>query len=264
MKKRNCCLFFVVLALITICAVGCKKEKAADNEPVGGFSVTEDVSEKISTFSITDYEKQLSNERKNLSDCQQNYPADTKALTGKDFSKIHFQNCEFEDFPDTKDMSVMVGKAHGITAQESWDTIENWLRSQKKLDKVDMKKKVNIATDELPDNKDGSYPLMYPNLSKLKSGSGAGLNLKSCAIEILENGIYCLSDGKISKYLKADGTAESDAFGTNCGPEVVSGSLEALKDKSYPLISGKLSIGEGQNWSRTILKRGHLSRVKKE
>ena len=40
--------------------------------------------------------------------------------------------------PETDELYVMEGGVHGITTQESWDTIKDWLESIGKLDTTDM------------------------------------------------------------------------------------------------------------------------------
>ena len=39
---------------------------------------------------------------------------------------LSFTNCTFKDMPETNELYVMEGGVHGITTQESWDTIKDW------------------------------------------------------------------------------------------------------------------------------------------
>ena len=51
--------------------------------------------------------------------------------------------------PETDELYVMEGGVHGITTQESWDTIKDWLESIGKLDTTDMDSEVRIVNSDL-------------------------------------------------------------------------------------------------------------------
>lgn len=92
------------------------------------------------------------------------------------------------------------GGVHGITTQESWDTIKDWLESIGKLDTTDMDSEVRIINSDLGMDDTKETPYSYPALKDhmdLASGAGALVNTNECHIQIADNGIYSMSDGKI-------------------------------------------------------------------
>ena len=71
------------------------------------------------------------------------------------------------------------------------------------------------------------------------------------------DGFYSVSDGSITKYLKQDGHAAADALGSNEENIVAEGSYEEMADKSYELLSGKISVAEAADMTRKFLCKGH-------
>ena len=132
-----------------------------------------------------------------------------------------------------------------IPMQESWDTIEAWLKSIGKSDEVDMKKEVRIATEQLGTDENEDWFLLYDHMSELDSGTGAFLSNNKCHILILANGICSMSDGKITEYMGYTTKAKHDALGTNTEDVVETGTFSGMKDKTYELIDGELSVQEG-------------------
>lgn len=133
----------------------------------------------------------------------------------------------------------MEGGVHGITTQESWDTIKDWLESIGKLDTTDMDSEVRIVNSDLGMDDTKETPYSYPALKDhmdLASGAGALVNTNECHIQIADNGIYSMSDGKIGAYLNTDAHASSDALGTYTDDVVKSGTIDELGKESYQLI----------------------------
>lgn len=213
----------------------CADSKTADTQQKN----TADKSYTQQGIDIAAYEKKLADNRENYKlGCEQ-YSTDTDAVKNKDYRNLSFTNCTFKDMPETNELYVMEGGVHGITTQESWDTIKDWLESIGKLDTTDMDSEVRIINSDLGMDDTKETPYSYPALKDhmdLASGAGALVNTNECHIQIADNGIYSMSDGKIGAYLNTDAHASSDALGTYTDDVVKSGTIDELGKESYQLI----------------------------
>ena len=75
-------------------------------------------------------------------------------------------------------------------------------------------------------------------------------------IQIADNGIYSMSDGKIGAYLNTDAHASSDALGTYTDDVVKSGTIDELGKESYQLINGELTIEQGAELTGEYFEKG--------
>ena len=210
-------------------------------------------------FSIEDYQKKLADNRAGISVCRSQYPNETEVLSETEYPNISFQNCEFRDFPEAEKLEVFVNQLHGISVQESWDTIENWLEDIGKQDVIDMKTDVRVVSPKLGLDEDGEYFLFYDHMSELDSGEGAFINEKECHIQIAANGIYSMSNGKMTEYLASLGyesRAVGDALGNHSEDVIQTGSLSELGDKKFELISGEVTLAEGAELVKSYFEAG--------
>ena len=211
--RKRFLLLFTFLILGSLC--GCSN-KSQSQEQITGFAVTQ--SDEVTVeYPIKKYTERVRSDRTSLEECRQSYSEEIELLKAGDYKNIHFADCEFQAFPDTEEMEVLVGQEHGISVQESWDTIQNWLENLGQADAVDMKKDVKVVSAQLGTDANDEYYPFYEYMSELDTGAGAFLTTKNCHIQITANGIYSMSTGKITEYLGLDTRAHLDAFGDNCG-----------------------------------------------
>ena len=242
-----------IAAFFTMSA--CADSKMADTQQKN----TADKSDTQQGIDIAAYEKKLADNRENYKlGCEQ-YSTDTDTVKNTDYRNLSFTNCTFKDMPETDELYVMEGGVHGITTQESWDTIKDWLESIGKLDTTDMDSEVRIINSDLGMDDTKETPYSYPALKDhmdLASGAGALVNTNECHIQIADNGIYSMSDGKIGAYLNTDAHASSDALGTYTDDVVKSGTIDELGKESYQLINGELTIEQGAELTGEYFEKG--------
>ncbi|MGM9929893.1 MAG: hypothetical protein ACI35P_18295 [Bacillus sp. (in: firmicutes)] len=200
-------------------------------------------------FSIESYTKKIISDEIPLSEYNTQYKSDTEIVQDTEYPNFNYKNCVFTEFPEIEELEVLSGKKHGITVQESWDTIENWLKDIGKQDEINMETDVRVVSQQFDIDESAEYPncyvSFYNHIGDLNSGEGAFIDTNKCHIQIAANGIYSMSDGKITEYLGYTSMAALDALGTNSENVVSQGSLSDTKNKTYPLIDGELSIDEG-------------------
>lgn len=206
------------------------------------FSGQKDI---VEGFSVEKYEERFAGDRISISGYGDQYKQEAEKVLGTEYENFNYEGCEFLDLPETEELEVLAGMEHGITVQESWDTIENWLESIGKLDEIDMKSEVRVATEQLGTDENDEWYLFYEHMSELDSGKGAFINSNQCHIQIVADGIYSMSDGKITQYLNRTSSAAGDAFGPDEEDLVERGTFAEMKDKTYRLIDGDLSVEEG-------------------
>ena len=243
MKKRITVINFIMITSLILSVTACgQKTEENKNTSVS----TNDNDMPISTEL---YEKKILNDRTSIKECAEAYDQQINEILAQDTGKLDFSNCDFADFPDINSMKVMYTEDHGITVEESWNTIEQWLKQIGKYDQIDMKNEVHVVSPELGMDESKEYPdcyaLFYGNMDRLSSGEGAFINNQLCHIQIAVNGIYSMSNGKITERLGTDGKSAADALGVYTGDVVEDGSYVEMKDKSYMLNGNDLTIEEG-------------------
>ena len=238
---------------------GCSRQPARDpeKEPVPGAAGQEKPELK---FSVEKYRERILADRVDLSEYKSSYWEEAERVAGTDYGNVHFEGCEFLDLPDTEELEMMAGLDHGITVEESWDTVAEWLKRIGKQDVVDMKQDLRVVSPqfETDDSKEPPYYYagFYEHMDEMESGSGALVNCNQCHIQIAGNGIYSMSDGKITEYLGLETRSIRDALGNNLGDMVESGTLAELENKSYKLPDGKLTVGEGAGLVKKFFQSG--------
>lgn len=189
--------------------------------------------------------KTPSNDRVNLKEYHQQYQQDTLEVKKSSYEKLDFAGCTFADLPDSDTVCVLDVENRGIGVEEGISLVKKWLKDTGNT-KIDLRKELRDASGQIQRNDTEKYPYNYPsvmeNRKKLKSGDGFFINTKECYLQMGADGFYSASDGSITKYLKQDGHAAADALGSNEENIVEEGSYEEMADKSYELLSGKISV----------------------
>lgn len=180
--------------------------------------------------------KTPSNDRVNLKEYHQQYQQDILEIKKSSYEKLDFAGCTFADLPDSDTVCVLDVENRGIGVEEGISLVKKWLKD----------------TEKYPYN----YPSVMENRKKLKSGDGFFINTKECYLQMGADGFYSVSDGSITKYLKQDGHAAADALGSNEENIVEEGSYEEMEDKSYELLSGKISVAEAADMTRKFFMKG--------
>jgi hypothetical protein len=205
-------------------------------------------SQDIEMYDIQGYQERLFANRESILQCIENYGQDVASVKDAEYSNFDFSSCSFSDIPEFEKLYVLMETDHGITTEESWNYIEQWLESIGKSDLMDMEKEVRIVSPELEWEDSEDYPYNYPALSEhmdLSSGEGAFVDTIDCHIQMSVDGVYSMSDGKMNSYLHDSSLAHLGALAEYSGNVVAEGEVSELSDESYPLVSGNLTIGEG-------------------
>lgn len=247
-----------IFALCSISAISLSLHTGCGRQTThSDTNITQEVmTEPVSVFSIENYLQKKSPDRISISECAKNYPKEIDDVRNLEYQNLNFKNCRFADFPKIDQIELLSGTEHGITVQESWDIIENWLKEIEKDAAVDMKKDVLVVSEQLGLDENGNYFTFYDHMDELDSGSGAHITNNQCHIQLLGNGIYSMSDGKITEYLGLSTKANRDAMGANSENIVESGSVEELGPKKYVLADGELTIREGAELVRSYFEQG--------
>lgn len=88
---------------------------------------------------------------------------------------------------------------------------------------------------------------MYEHLSELDSGVGAFIDTHTCQLQLAGDGMYSMSDGKITEYLESLGyeSKASHDWASDDWEVVETGSLSELGEKKYRLLEEELTVQEG-------------------
>lgn len=238
-------MFFCIAATLVCGLSGCGNSEEREKS---GISISEQKDVEIG-FSVDSYVEKISDARIAIGECQAQYEEEINSLRRETYDNVSFGDCEFSEFPETEQLNVLVGLEHGITTQESLDTIENWLNMIGKYDEIDINKEIRVATEQFETDDSVEYPYNYvsflEHISELDSGAGAFLDTNKCHIQIAGNGIYSMSDGKITEYLGETSKVALDALGIYSGETIAEGTLDELGSEKYELMTGELSVQEG-------------------
>ena len=81
------------------------------------------------------------------------------------------------------------------------------------------------------------------------------INTNQCHIQ-MGAGIYSMSDGAITRYLGTNGMAGLDALGSNSEDVKAEGFVSEMKDQSWELLSGKVTVDEGAKIAKRYFEEG--------
>ena len=203
----------------------------------------------LSGCSKTQASEDVNEKLVSIEQAREQYLEDINSITAKKDGKLIFEDCEFVAFPSFTEVVGLSHSHRGITAQEGWTTIEDWLIQIELDDVIDMGVEVRDASGVF--NRDDSnespycYVCVWDNFSEFESGHGFLINTTDCYIQLGEDGIYSMSDGTMNRYLKTPGKAFRDALGFTSENIVKSGMEQDLHDEQYELIDEELTIGAG-------------------
>lgn len=188
------------------------------------------------------------------------YDAEVQELKTNKESRITFYNCEFLPVPQLDQVRLLLLSNRGITPQEGIEVIEEWLLQIGLEGQIDMAMEVRDASGQLELNDNDPYPYCYPgvyeHMAELDSGRGFFVNTNQCYIQLGGNGIYSMSDGKITSFLRSEGSAAHDALGITEEETVLKGEITALGERTYDLPGGEMSISEGAEVVREFFLKG--------
>ncbi|MCD7922778.1 MAG: hypothetical protein LUG27_10190 [Clostridiales bacterium] len=252
--------FMVGAALLCLMGFAACATSDQEGETVSEVSTDsiEDADSPDTVFSVEDYQEKILRDLTPISVCREQYDTEIETVRHSEYSRINFENCEFDSFPESEDMKLLVAEDHGITVEESWDTIENWLESIGKKSEIDMETEVKVVSTELGVDAGGNYYTFYNHMSELSSGEGAFIDNNLCHIQITSGGIYSMSDGKITEYLGSTSSAAMDALGYSYSEEdvVAYGSYSELANEKYELASGEMTVEEGAEMVLEYFRQG--------
>ncbi|MBR6274959.1 MAG: hypothetical protein IKR27_08155 [Lachnospiraceae bacterium] len=281
MKKRLkniLCIGAVILLLSALFACS-DKEKGKKND---GRSI-ENTSGGIvknngnPVFDSSEYEKVLSVYRKELAECMEIYAEDIEKLKktkAEDNCKITFDECVFVDFPEINELEVLEFKKDYISVDDSISMFENTLKRTGLYDKIDINMELKDASGQFPNetvinestgepelDKNGDvitdYPLVLTDKDRFESGRGFFINNAMFHLQMGNSGAYSYSDGVINANKKrATVYSFFDISPSNEETLIKEGTLNELKDESYPLLDGKISVGEAAEMTETFLDNG--------
>lgn len=266
MKKSNGNFMIVGLVLgVCISISGCStnlRSSDVDGQDISGETknvIMRKNGQDIEMYDIESYKGRILSDRKPIGECVEGYGQEIETVKNTEYGNFSFSSCSFADMLEFDELYVVMETDHGITTEESWGTIEQWLDSIGKRELVDMEKEVRIVASEIEWDESQEFPYSYPALSEhmdLSSGAGAFVTTTDCHIQISYDGIYSMSDGKMNGYLNDSALAHLGALAEYSGNVVQEGKVSELADESYPLISGELSIGEGAELVKSYFEAG--------
>ena len=258
-------IYFLITGVIfglSICLVGCNAASPSSNTDNKDSSPDLIIrnGQEAEPYDIESYKERLCDGRISIEECAEQYSQDIELVKSADYGNFSFTSCQFEEMPEFEELYVMSEEDHGITTQESWDYLEQWLESIGKRDLVDMEKEVRIVTPDVEWDDTQEFPYSYPALCEhmdLSSGGGAFVTTKDCHMQISYDGAYSMSDGKMNQYLQDESSdASHGALGAYSEDIIEEGPVSELSDKSWPLISGELTVGEGAELVKSYFEAG--------
>lgn len=225
----------------------------------------EPLQQSLAEFDWKAYQKALYQDRTLIKDCIAYYQKDTEELRQKENMKLDFSDCEFESIDEVKGVSVLQEQTLDVTPEQSVNTIKRWLKDIH-MENIDTNKELRDASGQYPsdEGKEDSYswPAVVDHYPDFKTGRGFFIDTKQCHIQ-MGSGIYSMSDGTITRYLGEDAMAGLDAMGANSEDVREEGLVSALKEKSWELLSGKMTVGEGAEIVKNYFEEGKYFPVAK-
>lgn len=174
---------------------------------------------------------------------------------------LDFSDCKFEPIDEVKSVSVLQEQILDVTPEQSVNTIKQWLKDIHKED-INTDKEIRDASGQYPnndvdENTDSSdyWPAVADHYPDFKTGSGFFINTNQCHIQ-MGAGIYSMSDGAITRYLGTNGMAGLDALGSNSEDVKAEGFVSEMKDQSWELLSGKVTVDEGAKIAKRYFEEG--------
>ena len=256
MKYDKLHVFFVI-CIISVLFVGCRskqKENGFDDGKYKKISVNETYSKMSRGFDAGIYSENLNESRIPISQCKEIYSDEVKDVQSKDFGKIDFSSAVFGSFEELESVTVLTQNIYdAMSVEDGIQAFENEIKKLHLEKTVDLKKELRDSGSEVAENPDDQgepYPYYRPsvfeNKDKFSSAAFFFIATPDVAIQMNGLGFYSFSDATIPKYLDNQVSPALDAFGVSFEEaEVVeSGIFSDLKDKSYELLNGSITIAE--------------------
>lgn len=199
-KKLAWCM---MLAAILFTLNGCQSSHTQSSDKSADDTEIADTG-KNSLFSESAYQKKLLSGRKNLKTYQTQYQNDVVQVQKNSYQRLNFEQCVFADLPDNDTVFVLDVGDKGLSVDESISVIRNWLADIGQ-ENIDLEKQLRDASGQLERDDSQEYPYDYPSVmehkEELTSGHGFFVNTNTCYIQMGQDGIYSMSDGRITEFL---------------------------------------------------------------
>ncbi len=251
MKKKIFTLLIISACIINV--EGC----SSDNTRVGN-SVSDDG--YVEVFDYDEYSSKILDESiLDIGEIYSNYEEISKEIEKNVYDNIDFSDAVFIGISDFDSVYVLRGSAHGISLEDSIDTIEEWLDEIGFSDDIDLNTELYVVTDKIDIDESKEYPDWYPLVYEhlnLDTGAGVFLDTTDCHIQMSDNGIYSMNDGKIERFLGIIDFTHKGALGEYVQDIVMEGSVENLSEESYPMIAGTMTVAEGAELVKEYFEKG--------
>ncbi|MBR0132060.1 MAG: hypothetical protein IJM14_03135 [Lachnospiraceae bacterium] len=276
--KIICCVCVILFLLLLI---ACARNNGSDRqneerkiENTSGGIVREN---DTYVFSSDEYNKVLSEYRKNISECIADYEEDINKLKQTeqtDTCNISFENCEFVDIPQIDTLEVLEYKREEISVDDAIGMIENTINRLGLNDKVNIESELKDASAQLPNepvvdeisgqamtddagNIITDYPKVLDKKDRFDSGKGFFINSDILHIQMGDCGVYSFSDGVINKNKKEPkGYCFFDIYPMDDEKLIKKGNFDELKDEKYNLLDGEISIKDAVEATKEFFKEG--------
>lgn len=258
MKYRKKISIILVLTVFIMGMLGCGKSTVLSEEESTDQAEEENAGQTVKEelwVDVSDYQKKLLDGRKTVAACHADYKQETEQVRNSEYGNLRFSSCEFADFPECEDISLLRQRFYKLSPKESWEIIEQTLEDLGKRDQIDMEKEVRVVTDEVEWDMSQEYPYFYPALAEhmdLEDATLTFLITEQCYVR----GIAALNDGKIKDYLGIEGLVGEGTSGTYSDDVVLTGSVLELRAVSYPLISDEISVKDGAELVKDYFEAG--------
>ena len=199
--------------------------------------------------------------KQEISRCKAEYQSDVQKIKETEYEKLVFDQTKFGKFGEFSSIKILKHGENTISADESIEIIKKWLTSIGK-DDIDLEIELRDSSPQYERNETEEYPYdyvaVYDKYPVFSSGHGFFINTNDCYIQMGLSGIYSVSDGSITEYLKLDSLAAMDAMGVNSCDVVENGYVDDLSEQSYELTTGEISIGECSDMVKNYFESGEF------
>ncbi|MCH5267047.1 MAG: hypothetical protein J1E62_01780 [Lachnospiraceae bacterium] len=251
-------LFKIALFCCAIMLCSCSnedKEKNTENRVEN-----EEVQNTLdSAVSAIEYKNQYYKNRVSILKCITNYKSDVEAIRALESNVLSFDSCEFAPIDKLETVMELKVEKQDITPADSLAAIKRWLK-RSKINDIDTDKEIRDSGGEYESDVSKKYPYSFPAVSKyypdFETGNSFFINTKRCYILMNAGGVYSMSDGIIAKYLGSKSRAEADVFYGEDAETVAEGKVSELADKSWELLSGKMTVKTAADLTKRYFEQG--------
>lgn len=254
MKKNTVLCITLSLVFTCSCSFGTGRE-ASEASTMGNAKLTEEntLDESNSSMKPSKLDSKYQDDMVVLTEYASQYIEETSMIKGAEYQHLEMKNTVFIDFPNCKTVGEFVLSYPEISVDDSISVIKTWLE-QNGLS-VDLNQELYAVTSEVEWEND-FYPHVMPHIHELSNGNGFFINTNQCHIQMGNANIYSMSNGKMTACVKSDGLAGQDAMGDLSENVVEEGYVKDLKNQSYELLNGQISIGDAADAVREYFKNG--------